>query len=43
MSVHRRVERALYETNDGFGGIWSRTNVATGRGFFSNGRQEQTG
>ena len=38
------VERALYETDEAFGGGLVRVaNVATGRGFFSNGRQAQQG
>ena len=38
------VEAALYETNEGFGGgLVTVTNVATGRGYFSSGRQEQQG
>ncbi|MCB1923393.1 MAG: efflux RND transporter permease subunit [Gammaproteobacteria bacterium] len=38
------VEKALYATNESFGSHLVTThNVATGRGFFSNGRQDQTG
>ena len=38
------VERALYETGEAFGGdLIQVANVATGRAFFSNGRQAQTG
>jgi multidrug efflux pump subunit AcrB len=38
------VEQALYATNEALGGDLVRVaNVATGRGFFANGRQTQTG
>ncbi|MCB1803369.1 MAG: efflux RND transporter permease subunit, partial [Gammaproteobacteria bacterium] len=38
------IEKQLYATDQALGGQLVRThNVATGRGFFSNGRQEQTG
>jgi len=38
------VEQALYDTDEALGGgLVKVTNVAAGRGFFSNGRQEQKG
>jgi multidrug efflux pump subunit AcrB len=38
------MEAAVYETNEQFGGELMRVaQVATGRGYFSNGRQAQTG
>jgi multidrug efflux pump subunit AcrB len=40
----REMETAAYETNEAFGGDLMRVaRMATGRGYFSNGRQAQTG